>query len=140
MKPFATLLVIISLLALAPLSAAETRQAPPEIRLYVVKIHADWCPRCRHMGDVLERVAREYGNDIRFVVLDVTDRKSTAQAQKTAEALGISDWFREYKTVTSMVALIVPPDNRKGPKVVTMLFNKADPADYTSAINKALGQ
>lgn len=142
MKPLAVLLAIVWLFMLSSGLTAATAKEPSRAapRLYVVKIHADWCPRCRHMGNVLDVVDRQYGDEVRFVVLDVTGRKSTEQARRTAKELGLSKWFEEYKTVTSVVALISPPGKQQEPEVITMLFNQADPTAYTTAIDKALAR
>lgn len=60
---------------------------PPEIALRSLRgkpaflnVWASWCPSCREEAPTMARLAREHGADVRFVGIDVQDRREDGRA------------------------------------------------------------
>lgn len=49
-------------------------------RPLVVDFYADWCPPCRQMKPVFERLADKYGGNINFVSINVDENEELAKA------------------------------------------------------------
>ncbi|MFN2502249.1 MAG: thioredoxin domain-containing protein [Pyrinomonadaceae bacterium] len=98
----------------------------------VVIIRADWCSACQKLEPEMMGLMKEYGDKINFIVLDVTNDATTAQAAAKARSLGYGSFFNANKKTTSTVAVF------KGKKVLyktAMNFNRAD---YVAAFDRAL--
>lgn len=108
--------------------ARELRDRP-----VLVMIHADWCSACKQVKPVLQPLVMSYGKRLHVVMLDVTDAKTAAQAEKTAQRLGLARFFAGARTATSTVAVINP---RNG-AVTGEFYDDIDGADYTRAIQVA---
>lgn len=78
-------------------AANETPQACSSKPL-VVKIHAAWCATCKSLDATWEQIRSDLGDQATVVELDVTDRPAYQQSQAEAERLGISDFFRKYRS------------------------------------------
>lgn len=75
-----------------------------------VRIHADWCPKCKIMDPKLEEAKAELGDDssVRFVRLDYTARDKEALWADAAEA-GIDAPLKAYvgdRVKTGLLILI----------------------------------
>jgi thiol-disulfide isomerase/thioredoxin len=99
----------------------------------VVRIHADWCPACHASQAALDAVAAKHKSDITYVVFDVTNGKTAADAQSKADTLGLRKFFDATKVATSTVAVINP----KNGNVVAELYADTIESDYNKAIAKA---
>jgi thiol-disulfide isomerase/thioredoxin len=98
----------------------------------VAVIKADWCPYCKNVDPVVMGLMKEYKGKVNFVMFDVTDDKTKAEAMKMAEEYGLTKFFKENKGKTSTVAVL------KADKVTFKTSNNTKESDYTSAIDKAL--
>ncbi len=106
----------------AQIPSAASVQAPA---LYVVKMHADWCPGCRILGDLRETVAPHVeGLPVRFVTLDLTDRRSTERALVKARVMGLEEVWLRNQGRTGVVLLIEP-----GQDEVAEMFTARDSAE-----------
>ena len=101
-------------------------------RPIVAIIAADWCPYCKRIDPVVKDVMSSYSEKLHFVVFDVTNETTSAAAKDTAEKLGMSDFFKEYKGKTSTVAVL------KDNKVVYKTSNNGNKEDYVKAFDKVL--
>lgn len=102
-------------------------------RPIVAVIRADWCPACKKLEPVLMDIAKDYGDKVEFVYLDITDAKTTAEAEMTAKRYGISKFFDENRKKSSMVAIF-----KEKKRLFTTHYN-SDPKVFTTEIDKALG-
>ncbi len=102
----------------------------------VVDIYASWCPACQNIAPTLEQLRSQYGDDIHFIVLDVSDRTKTRQSETLATELGLSDFFAANRSQTGMVAIIDPATGN----ILAQHRNNANLADYTSVIDSAIAQ
>lgn len=75
---------------------------------------------------------KEYDGKVNFVMLDVTNDDTTAQAATKAKSLGISSFFEANKKMTSTVAVFT------GKKQVFKTAMNYSKSDYIDAFNKAL--
>ena len=110
-------------------TVAETLQGKP----LVVRVHADWCGACKASQSALDQALSQFKGKINFVAFDVTNSKTSANAQAQAQRLGLSKFYDATKAATSTVAVIDP----KTGNVVAELYADDNVADYVNAIQKA---
>lgn len=89
-------------------AAAETAASDADSRPLIVKVHADWCAKCRAIAPTWTRIEKELADEARVVVLDVTDEKRAAEAKRLAEELGIAEFFAAFRARTGTVAIFEP--------------------------------
>jgi thiol-disulfide isomerase/thioredoxin len=144
MKAIANRLMIVAMLTVgmvAAVSAQDSMMKDDKMmadammmkRPIVAVIRADWCPACKKLEPVLMDIAKDYGDKVEFVYLDITDAKTTAEAEMTAKRYGISKFFDENRKKSSMVAIF-----REKKRLFTTHYN-SDPKVFTTEIDKALG-
>lgn len=98
----------------------------------VVIIRADWCSVCQKLEPSMMELMKEYGSKINFVMLDVTNDQTTAQAAAKAKSLGLSSFFEANKKTTSTVGIF------RGKKQVFKTAMDLNKSDYIAAFDKAL--
>jgi thiol-disulfide isomerase/thioredoxin len=74
----------------------------------VVDIYAKWCSACENIAPTIAQLKEKYAGKVHFVVLDVTDKSSTATAEARAKELGLSKFLASSKTSTGSLAIINP--------------------------------
>ena len=110
-------------------SAAVTfAQAKPTVAI----IKADWCSACQKVEPIMMGLMKEYDGKVNFVMLDVTNDDTTAQAAAKAKSLGLTAFFEANKKTTSTVAVFT---GKKQISKTAMNYNKSD---YVAAFDKAL--
>ncbi|WP_271254793.1 TlpA family protein disulfide reductase [Pseudanabaena sp. Chao 1811] len=102
----------------------------------VVDVYATWCPACKNIAPTISDLKKEYEGKVEFVVLDVSDKSTTAAAEATAKELGLSKFLAENKTQTGSLTIIDPATG----KVLAQYRNNADKAAYTQVLDKALAR
>ncbi len=113
-------------------SAVLAQETKENLRPIVAVIRAEWCPYCKKVEPVISGLMKDYSEKLNFIVFDVTDEKTTAEAMKKAESLGLDDFFKEYKGKTSTVAVL------KDKKIVYKTSNNRKRGDYEKAFDAAL--
>jgi len=141
MKKFATTVLSVAMIIGAMTGAAmatTTVKSNPRVaaaaktKPRVVIIRADWCSACQKLDPTMMGLMQEYGNKLDFVMLDVSNEATTAQAAAKAKSLGLTSFFEANKKNTSTVAIF------KGKKSVFKTMKNYNKADYVAAFNKAL--
>jgi thiol-disulfide isomerase/thioredoxin len=102
----------------------------------VVDVFATWCPACKNIAPTLSQLKKDYEGKVNFVVLDVSSQSTTAEAEKKAKQLGLTDFLATNKAQTGMVAIIDPATG----KVLAQHRNNANLADYKTVLDPALAQ
>jgi thiol-disulfide isomerase/thioredoxin len=102
----------------------------------VVDIYASWCPACKNIAPTLSQLKQKYGDQANFVVLDVSDRQTTAAAEKTAAKLGLTSFLNANKSQTGTVAIIDPASG----KIKKQFRNNANLVAYTTVIDSSIAQ
>jgi len=102
----------------------------------VVDVYATWCPACKNIAPTISDLKKEYEGKVEFVVLDVSDKSTTAAAEATAKELGLSKFLAENKTQTGSLTIIDPATG----KILAQYRNNADKAAYTQVLDKALAR
>jgi thiol-disulfide isomerase/thioredoxin len=102
----------------------------------VVDIYASWCPGCKNIAPTLSQLKKQYGTKASFVVLNVTDAKTTKASMKMAAELGLTSFFNANKSKTSTVAIIDPATG----KIMQQFQNNAEITEYSSVLDLAIAQ
>lgn len=98
----------------------------------VAVIRADWCPYCKQLEPTMMDLMSEYSGKINFVMLDVTNKETTAKAAATAKSLGLTSFFEANKKKTSTVGIF------KNKKLLFKTTNNQDRSAYVAAFDKAI--
>ena len=78
--------------------------------MITIKMHADWCPLCKKMGERLTDLRNMFDQrPVLFVRVDYTNRGTQFHSKMLAEALGIDEIVRKNKSTGSIVLV-----DRKG--------------------------
>lgn len=129
------LLLTVSSISSFAITAAKSKSSSAAVKKTkpkVVIIRADWCSACQQLEPTMMGLMQEYGGKLDFVMLDVTNDETTAQAAAKAKSLGLSSFFEANKKMTSTVAVF------KGKKAVFKTAKNFNRADYVAAFNKAI--
>ncbi|WP_421654421.1 TlpA family protein disulfide reductase [Leptothermofonsia sp. ETS-13] len=102
----------------------------------VVNIFASWCPACKNIAPTLSQLEKDYAGKVHFVVLDVSDKATTAEAEAKVKELGLSQFLAANKAQTGSLTII---DSATG-KILAQHRNNANLADYTTVLDTALTQ
>lgn len=113
--------------------AITASEASDASRPFVVKLHAQWCPKCMVTKDVWADVERAYAGRVNLLVLDFTDEERTTSSRAAAQRVGLGTLFDEYEGITGAVLVI---DGRTGQ--VAADISSRDFDEYRSAIDAAL--
>jgi thiol-disulfide isomerase/thioredoxin len=100
----------------------------------VVDIYASWCPACKNIAPTVSQLKQQYAGKVNFVVLDVSDKSSSAKAEATAKKLGLSKFFAANKTQTGSLTIIDPATGN----ILVQHRNNSDKAAYTSVLDSAI--
>ncbi|MFM7885113.1 MAG: thioredoxin domain-containing protein [Pseudanabaena sp.] len=100
----------------------------------VIDIYASWCPACKNIAPTLSQLKQQYAGKVHFVVLDVSDRASTAQSEAIAQELGLSDFFAANKNRTGSVTIVEPSTG----KILSQNYNNPNKSTYTRVLDAAL--
>ncbi len=102
----------------------------------VAVVKAEWCSTCKRIGPVVMELMKEYDKTAQFVVLDVTNAKTSKEAEKTAKKFGISKFFKENKSQTGSVTIISPQSK----EVLKTFQGEGDKKAYEVALNEAINR
>ncbi|MEM9660921.1 MAG: thioredoxin domain-containing protein [Planctomycetota bacterium] len=76
--------------------------------LYLVKYHADWCPKCVSLVSPWDEAKAELATEdanILFVQLDRTDKSSSRQSSLLSAELGLSEQWNTYSRKNGTMVL-----------------------------------
>jgi thiol-disulfide isomerase/thioredoxin len=131
--PTASLIASPQLIAMGNTTAlAKQLQGKP----VVVDIYASWCPACKNIAPTLSQLNQKYSNKANFVVLDVSDRQTTAASMKLAAKLGLTKFLNDNKSQTGTIAIIDPASGA----IKKQFRNNADLAAYTAVLDSSIAQ
>ncbi|MBD2329306.1 thioredoxin family protein [Alkalinema sp. FACHB-956] len=102
----------------------------------VVDIYASWCPACSNIAPTLSQLKKEYAGKVHFVVLDVSDKSKTRQAEAQAKQLGLGQFFNANKSQTGTVTIIDPATGN----ILAQHRNNPNKSVYTAVLNAAISQ
>jgi len=114
--------------AAAAVSAAEDASRP-----FIVKIHADWCGTCNMLNGTFEALDEKFGDRVRIVILDVTDREALERSVAEVERLGIGPFFDRFKRWTGTVGVLDGADR----SIVSVIQGDLRTSVYEEAVAKA---
>ncbi len=131
---FAALIAAPVSVALAESSA--TTAAQEQSRPLAVLFRADWCPGCKVLEPKIDLVTQQMTRpDIEFVVFDLTNDETSAEASAAAAKMGLSELFAYNKNKTATFYIVDEP----GAAPMQMLTRSASEDDITAALDKAAG-
>jgi thiol-disulfide isomerase/thioredoxin len=102
----------------------------------VVDIYASWCPACKNIAPTLSQLKKQYAGKVHFVVLDVSNRATTAKSEMKAKELGLSQFFTAHKTQTGSLTIVDPATGR----ILAQHRNNPNKSDYTKVLDSALAK
>jgi len=102
----------------------------------VIDIYASWCSACKNIAPTLSQLKKEYAGKVNFVVLDVSDKSTTAQSEAIAKELGLSNFFTANKTQTGSLTIVDPATG----KILSQHRNNANKSTYTKVLDAALAK
>jgi thiol-disulfide isomerase/thioredoxin len=102
----------------------------------LVDIFASWCPACKNIAPTLAQLEKDYAGKVNFVVLDVSDKSTTAEAEAKAQQLRLSEFLAANKSQTGMLTIIDPATGN----ILAQYRNNANLRDYTTVLDAALAQ
>jgi thiol-disulfide isomerase/thioredoxin len=100
----------------------------------VIDIYASWCPACQNIAPTVSQLKQQYAGKVHFVVLDVSDRASTAKSEAIAKELGLSQFLANNKTQTGSLTIVNPSTG----KILSQHRNNANKSAYTKVLDAAL--
>lgn len=106
--------------------AAELQGKP-----VVVDIYASWCPACKNVAPTLAKLKTEYAGKANFVVLDVSDKATTAKATARAKELGLDKFLAKNLSQTGLIAVFDPATG----KVLTEERDEPEIATYKKPLD-----
>lgn len=122
---------------IAPVETFEAEAGPvlEESEVYVLKFHADWCPRCKSLDPVYNAVSKSFSEKpVGFVKLDVTNDSKKKEAGEKMKELGLEELWKANKGKNGFL-MLVDAGTKESVKVL-----KAGTTEEqaTKAINDAL--
>jgi thiol-disulfide isomerase/thioredoxin len=125
----------------APMAIAQTANSQKlanslQGKPVLIDIYATWCGRCKTIAPTLSQIKDKYKDKVHFLVFDVSDRNTLAQAEVQAEKLGLKSYFAKNRTYTSLVSILDP---RTG-QVVDEFQGNPNLQEYVIAIDKAIAR
>ena len=102
-------------------------------RPYVVKIHAQWCPKCMMTKGVWSEIEEAYRDRVNLVVFDFTDEETLAATEAEARRIGLGDFF-EWSGGTGSIQVL----DGATKEVRATITGSRDLSEYTTAIDAAL--
>ncbi len=100
----------------------------------VVDIYASWCPACKNIAPTVSQLKEQYAGKVEFVVLDVSDKSTTTEAEAKAQELGLSKFLADNKTQTGSLTIVDPSTG----KILAQYRNNPDKTAYSQILDKAL--
>ena len=130
----------------APAPAALTVSAETQLaeegptlmdqKVYVLKYHADWCPKCKSLNPVYDAMTKKFkGKPVSFVKLDVTNEETTKRSDAKMKALGLEDIWEKNSGRNGFLMLV----DAETKKSVTTLASGTTKEKAADAIESALG-
>eukprot|EP00752_Nemacystus_decipiens_P015983 g14288.t1 len=96
--------------------AAMDKMAKQDV--YVLKFHADWCPKCKSLNPVYEAMVKEFDEKpVGFVILDVTNKETQKQTKEKIKELGLEDIWSKNEGRNGFM-MIVDAQSKSSVKVL----------------------
>lgn len=102
----------------------------------VIDVYASWCKSCKNIAPTLSQLKQQYAGKVHFVVLDVSDKATTAQSEAKAKELGLSQFFSAHKSQTGSLTIVDP----KTGKILAQYRNNPDKSAYTVVLDQAIAK
>jgi thiol-disulfide isomerase/thioredoxin len=112
-------------------AAGDARDGRP----YVIKLHAQWCPKCLMTKGAWSELQARYDGRVNFLVFDYTTQRTTDASEVDARRVGLGEFFENAGGTGSVVVL----DGRTR-EVVSWISGVHDLAEYAAAVDAALGR
>lgn len=131
-------LFIMMFAAAAVSASAQEMMAKPDNmmmddkRPVVVFVRADWCPYCKDLEPKMAKLVEQYGEKLKFVTLDITNKAATERSAVLAKDAGFAEFFEMNKTKASTMVIF------KDSKKVFTLYHSSDEKEVAAAFENAI--
>lgn len=90
-----------------PIEEAPQNDKMKKHEVYVLKFHADWCPRCKSLDPVYSDVTKKFGDKpVGFVKVDVTNDKTKKASAAALKELGLEDVWSKNKGRNGFILVV----------------------------------
>ncbi|WP_159788441.1 TlpA family protein disulfide reductase [Sodalinema gerasimenkoae] len=100
----------------------------------LVDVFATWCAACENIAPTLAQLKEDYDETVNFVILDVSDRSTTAEAEAKAKELGLQEFLEANKSQTGMLTIVEPETGR----ILAQHRNNPNLEDYTTVLDPVI--
>jgi thiol-disulfide isomerase/thioredoxin len=115
--------------------ALSSADAGSNSRPYVIKLHAQWCPKCLMTKGAWSDLQARYAGRVNFLVFDYTNQRTTDASEVDARRIGLGEFFENAGGTGSVIVL----DGRTK-EVVSRISGVQDVEAYAAAVDAALAR
>jgi thiol-disulfide isomerase/thioredoxin len=115
--------------------AIPSAEAAGNGRPYVIKLHAQWCPKCMMTKGAWSDLQARYAGRVNFLVFDYTSQRTTDASGIDARRVGLGAFFENAGGTGSVVVL-----DGATKEVVSWISGVHDVSAYAAAVDAALGR
>lgn len=133
LRKFFVLITVVGLINILPVHTSKA-QLFGDSRPMFVEISTDWCHACNILRPTIEQLRLEYGSQVNFVRLNLSNEATRAQASIIAANLGITNFLISNSRAFPTVGILCS-SNTRADKLIIGANNKAV---YTSALNNLI--
>jgi thiol-disulfide isomerase/thioredoxin len=100
----------------------------------VIQVKSRNCPMCRQMEPTVQQVKQKYKGRVTFITFDVSDSKSTKEAEKVAGVANLSSFFSSNRNNTGLILAVDP---RTG-QVIEQFSHSATTDNFSQVLDQAI--
>lgn len=118
-----------------PKAKAEAKKSPD---LVAVKLHGDWCGKCKNMGPIVKDLTRKLGpiSNALLITMDPTNENTKRQSGLLMSMFGLGSIYEEHQSTGKII--VVNPKTKKVVKTLTADVKAGEMADAVKTEERSL--